>query len=184
MYASSDTPWYTYQGFLVQRGGSPISLPTERWRPSLPKRSQNRSSTSSRVPHGTVHTEFPPVERGRQAVRRVCAPLRDSTLALSLFLGQHGRVFTRDPSSLNPPKRDSVVQGTYVYCSTNVLEMQERSEDAGRGVYVCGRGLFIPRLERRGLSSPILCNDALERSLYCDQTDVRTHVVISKGETL
>ncbi len=51
----------------------------------------------------------PYAERDHQAVRRDCALLRDSTLALSLFPGQHGRVFTPGPVPGNPPKRDSVV---------------------------------------------------------------------------
>ncbi len=54
--------------------------------------------------------DIPPVERDHLAVRRGCALLRDSTLALSLLLAQYGRVFPSGPSPENPPKRDLVVK--------------------------------------------------------------------------
>ena len=57
----------------------------------------------------TVHEKrSAPVERDRQAVRRACDLRRDVTLALSLFLGQHGRVFPSGPQPVNPPKHSSV----------------------------------------------------------------------------
>ena len=52
----------------------------------------------------------PYAERNHQAVRRECALLRDSTLALSLFPGQHGRVFPSSPMLENLLKRDLVVK--------------------------------------------------------------------------
>ena len=62
------------------------------------------------MPHGTGETECTPVARHPLAVRRACALLRDSTLALALVLGQHGRVFTAGPAPANPSKRDLVVK--------------------------------------------------------------------------
>ena len=44
----------------------------------------------------------PPFARHPLAVRRECALLRDSTLALALFPGKHVRVFTSGPTPLNP----------------------------------------------------------------------------------
>jgi len=52
----------------------------------------------------------PPVERVHQAVRRECALLRDSTLALPLLLDEYGSIFTPGPSPGNPPKCDSIVK--------------------------------------------------------------------------
>jgi len=66
--------------------------------------------TCFRVPSGTEETTFHTLERNHQAVRRECALLRDYTLVLSLFLGQHSRVFTSGPSPENPPKRNTVVK--------------------------------------------------------------------------
>ena len=40
-------------GFFLQPGGSPLSLTTERWRPSVQKRLQGLLPIGSRVPHGT-----------------------------------------------------------------------------------------------------------------------------------
>ena len=79
--------------------------------PHVQKRSQGLLPVGSRVPHGTGETERTPVARHHLAVRRACAPaMRDSTLVLALFLGQHGRVFTPGPSPENPPKRYSVLK--------------------------------------------------------------------------
>ena len=68
-----------------------------------PIRVRTLASTRFPAPQGTVETENPPLHTIRQAVRRVCAPLRDVTLAAThCFFGQHGRVFTDSPSLSNP----------------------------------------------------------------------------------
>src|SRR5713101_333481 len=61
--------------------------------------------------------KFTPVARLHPAVRRECALLRDFTLALALFLGQHVRVFTPGTSPGNPLTRFSC-QGTPNKCTT------------------------------------------------------------------
>src|SRR5271167_3899496 len=101
------------------------------------------ASTCSRVPHGTEETTVPPVERDHQAVRRECAPRRDSTLALSLFLGQHGRVFASGPTPENPPKRDSVVKVlAIVYEKLGQMSTKRASRLRVRA--------FIPWMNHRG----------------------------------
>jgi hypothetical protein len=118
------------------------------------------ASTCSRVPHGIAETECSPVERDRQAVRRACAPRRDFTLALSLFLGQHGRVFTSGPLPENPPKRDLVVK---VLEQVYYKGVEVSSEQAyGAGSPPAGGGLFIPRL-KTGAFKP----DFMESRLRC-----------------
>jgi hypothetical protein len=96
----------------------------------------------------------PYAERDHQAVRRECALLRDSTLALSLLLGQHGRVFTPGPVPGNPPKRDSVVkvleQGYY-------KEHKMSRKALGRGFSACGQRAFHPPFGMTGAFTPILC---------------------------
>ena len=107
---------------------------------------ENRSPPRSRVPHGTVETEFPPVERGHQAVRRECAPLRDITLALSLLLGQHGRVFPSGPSPENPE---------------NAIQLSRDSKEDNRRIPICQTvvrlltaGTSLPGFKSARLSSP------------------------------
>ncbi len=90
----------------------------------------------------------PYAERDHQAVRRDCALLRDSTLALSLFPGQHGRVFTSGPTPENPPKRDSVVKVlAIVYEKLGQMSTKRDSRLRVRAIH--------PLDESQGLSSPI-----------------------------
>lgn len=77
-------PCLESRGFFLQPGGSPISLTTERWRPSVQKRSQDVRPVGSRVPHPTVRNGVLADERDDQAVRPACAPRRDSPPSLSL----------------------------------------------------------------------------------------------------
>jgi len=68
------------------------------------KRSPFPSAPPVREPRGSTHWKTP------LAVRRACALLRDSTLALPLLLDEHGSIFTPDPSSGNPSKHYSVIK--------------------------------------------------------------------------
>jgi hypothetical protein len=77
--------------------------------------------------------------------------MRDSTLALALFLGQHGRVFTPGPTPENPPKRDLVVkvlEQLYQEGSTMSTDNQPVERTYG------GHPLIPSRHPRNGFSSP------------------------------
>ena len=88
----------------------------------------------------------PPVERDRQAVRRVCALLRDFTLASFLFLGKYGSVFTPSPSLGNP----YTIQLTRCY-----LSLLPQGKKSGNGCAASRRGYpslgLKPRAFRRFL---------------------------------
>src|SRR5260370_7878205 len=106
----ADTPLHRMQGVLPSTMRLAHQSRNRKVEVRMSRSVRTIASTCSRVPHGTEETTVPPVERDHLAVRRECAPRRDSTLALSLFLDQHGRFFTSGPTQQNPPKHDSVVK--------------------------------------------------------------------------
>ncbi len=91
------------------------------------------------------------MERVHQAVRRECARLLDSTLALSLFLA-NAVVFLplvlRQGTHRNAIQLSRCVAGMIAHNGTNVNKTRTSA---------CGQRIIHPPLERRGLSDAIFC---------------------------
>src|SRR5712692_3633648 len=116
--------------------------------------------------------KFTPVARLHPAVRRECALLRDFTLALALFLGQHVRVFTPGTSPGNPLTRFSC-QGT----ETNVpqLNTYQLVRVVVERRLPAGSNFFIPRMNDGGFQNWRFCKSppplvpARGTSIFCVQ---------------
>src|SRR5713226_3257966 len=104
-----------------------------------------------------------PVARLHPTVRWECALLRDFTLALALFLGQHVRVFTPGTSPGNPLTRFSC-QGT----ETNVpqLNTYQLVRVVVERRLPAGSNFFIPRMNDGGFQNWRFCKPC-EQMLYC-----------------
>ncbi len=101
--------------------------------------------------------KFTPVARLHPAVRRECALLRDFTLALALFLGQHVRVFTPGTSPGNPLTRFSC-QGTPDECTT-VEHVPIGTCCGGETTRLAGSNFFIPRMNDGGFQNWRFCKN-------------------------
>ena len=145
----TDTPLQRIQGVLPSTMRLAHQSRNRKVEARMSRSVRTIARTCSRVPHGTEETTVPPIERDHQAVRRECAPRRDSTLALSLFPGQHGCAFTSGPAPENPPKRDSVVKVLAI-----VYEKLRTNVNKTRFSRLRVRAIH-PLDESQGLSSPI-----------------------------
>ncbi len=144
----TDTPLHRIQGVLPSTMRLAHQSRNRKVEARMSRSVRTIARTCSRVPHGTEETTVPPIERDHQAVRRECAPRRNSTLALSLFPGQHGRAFTSGPAPENPPKRDSVVKVlAIVYEKLGQMSTKRDSRLRVRAIH--------PLDKSQGLSSPI-----------------------------
>ena len=147
----SDTPRHKWQGFLVQRGGLPL----------YPHRYSRRDHLSPgvrlycykpvlRCPRIRSKQRNAPVASRHLAVRRECTIRRGSTLALALFPGKHGRVFTSHPSCDNP----YTIQLSRYY---RIILLQGTKR--GNAPHPCAiKGtIFHPLVQTQGLSNPRCC---------------------------
>ena len=122
------------------------------------------ASTRFPVPQGTVETENPPLHSIRQAVRRVCAPLRDFTLvALHCFLVN--TVVFLPPALRWRTHRNAIqlfkVLEIHSFCSREKWKSRLRAR------------AFHPPFENRGLSSPFFCKTGIAEHPYQFITDTR-----------